>query len=388
MKTAFTIALRFLLSNKGQTILISFGIAIGISVQFFIGSLITGLQNSLINTTIGNAAHISVVSDADNRLIENFDKLLTDIQNKDLRFTAIVPVLDQPGLIIDDERSNSIVIRGFDLERAEAIYEFSERIVEGNLPSRTNEAAIGLELANDLGVRRGDRINVTVLEGISDEFRITGIFDLEVQSINRTWFLTDIRSAQRLFDINDAITSIEIQVARDNVFQADTIAEDLIPVLQNTELEINNWKDQNASLLSGLNGQSISSFMIQFFVVISVVLGIASVLAISVMQKSKQIGILKAMGIKSLQSKLIFLFQGLLLGILGGFFGVAFGVGLAYSFTVFARQPDGSPVVALFIDSGFLLASFLLAVISSTIAALIPARKSAKLDPIEVIRNA
>jgi len=388
MRTAFIIALRFLVFNKGQTALILFGIAIGISVQFFIGSLINGLQNSLINTTIGNAAHISITSDADDRLIENFDRLLSDIQQKDSRLTAIVPVFDQPGLIIDNERSNSILIRGFDLERAEAIYEFSQRLVEGDLPLRTNEAAIGLELAKDLGVRLGDSINVTVLEGISDDFRVTGIFDLDVQSINRTWFLTDIRSAQSLFDIDDAITSIEMQVAREIVFQADLIAEELAPILGNSDLELNNWKNQNASLLTALNGQSISSLMIQFFVVISVVLGIASVLAISVMQKSKQIGILKAMGIKSLQSKLIFLFQGLFLGVLGGFLGIAFGIALAYSFTVFARQPDGSPVVALFIDPGFLIISFLLAVISSTIAALIPARKSAKLDPIEVIRNA
>ena len=183
------------------------------------------------------------------------------------------------------------------------------------------------------------------------------------------------------------MTAIEIQIGPDEVFEADLISEKLTPILNDPELELTNWKVQNASLLSGLNGQSVSSYMIQFFVVVSVVLGIASVLAISVLQKSKQIGILKAMGIKTRQSSLIFLFQGLILGLIGGILGLIIGLGLSISFTIFAVRPDGSPVVPLFIDRNFLLLSFGLAVVASTLAALVPARKSARLDPIEVIRN-
>ena len=128
--------------------------------------------------------------------------------------------------------------------------------------------------------------------------------------------------------------------------------------------------------------------MIQVFVMISVLLGIASVLAITVVQKSKQIGILKAMGIKDKTASLIFLFQGLLLGIAGGILGVALGLGLAFVFTKFAVNSDGTPVVPLYIDYKFILLSALIAVGASTLAALIPARKSLKLNPIEVIRNA
>ena len=127
--------------------------------------------------------------------------------------------------------------------------------------------------------------------------------------------------------------------------------------------------------------------MIQVFVLIAVVLGIASVLAITVLQKSKQIGILKAMGIKDSTSSLIFLFQGLLLGVLGGILGVLLGLGLSFSFTRFALNPDGTPVVPLYIDYGFIALSALIALASSTFAALIPARRSSKLNPIEVIRN-
>jgi len=387
MRIAFQIAVRFLSSNKGQTILIALGIAIGISVQIFIGSLITGLQKSLVDTTIGNAAQISVVSDADDRLIEKYEPIAAAALRREPRLTAISPVLDQPGLIIDGDRSNSILMRGFDFVRAESVYEFSKRLVVGRLPERDSHALIGIDLARELGVQPGDSIEVTVLGGIKKSFTLVGVFDLEVQSVNKTWFLANLEAVQDLFATGDAVTAIEIQVGPDEVFAADTISEQLKPILNDPELELTNWKVQNASLLSGLNGQSVSSYMIQFFVVVSVVLGIASVLAISVLQKSKQIGILKAMGIKTRQSSLIFLFQGLILGLIGGILGLIIGLGLSISFTIFAVRPDGSPVVPLFIDRNFLLLSFGLAVVASTLAALVPARKSARLDPIEVIRN-
>jgi lipoprotein-releasing system permease protein len=97
---------------------------------------------------------------------------------------------------------------------------------------------------------------------------------------------------------------------------------------------------------------------------------------------------LKAMGIQNLDASLIFLFEGLILGVLGALFGVILGLGLATAFTTFALNADGSPVVPLFIDPTFIAVSALIAVLASLGASLIPARKSSKLSVIEVIRNA
>ena len=171
-----------------------------------------------------------------------------------------------------------------------------------------------------------------------------------------------------------------------DLFNADVIASDLSSNLGD-DYKITNWKDDNAELLSGLNGQSISSIMIQVFVLISVVLGIASVLAITVLQKSKQIGILKAMGIKDKDASLIFLFEGLLLGIMGAILGVILGFLLSFMFSKFALNPDGTPVIKLYIDYKFIGLSAVIAILSSTKAALIPARRSSKLNLLEVIKN-
>lgn len=387
MSISLKIAIRFLKSSRGQTILIALGIAIGISVQIFIGSLIQGLQKSLVNTTIGNSSQITILSNTDDELIHDYEQLITSAKAADTRIIKVSPTLDQPGLIVLAKRTKSILIRGFAFEAADQIYNIKSRLIEGRLPTSDDEVVIGKALQSELGVQNGDRIEITVLNGVKQSFTVSGIFDLKVQAINTNWFLTTLSSVQKLFAMEGSITSIEMQVDSSSVFKADEIAGSLSRLNMDDKLKITNWKTQNEQLLSGLNGQSISSYMIQLFVVISVVLGIASVLAISVLQKSKQIGILKAMGIKGRQASMIFLYQGLILGILGGLLGVLLGLGLAYSFTLFARNPDGTPVVALLLDPAFFALSFFIAVAASSLASLIPARKSSRLDPIEVIKN-
>lgn len=387
MGVSLKIAIRFLKSNRGQTILIVLGIAIGISVQVFIGSLIAGLQTSLVGSTIGNSSQITVLSNVDDPYIRDYDRLMQTLQTRDGRIVHISPALDQPGIILNGDVSESILVRGLDFGKADPIYAISGRLLEGRLPRQDYEVVIGRDLQTALDVRVGDRIEVTVLDGVRQMFRLTGVFDLKVQSVNKAWFLTTLPSAQALLDKRNRVTSIEMQVNQDTVFSADTISASLQDLNRGGDLKITNWKAQNEQLLSGLSGQSVSSLMIQVFVVISVVLGIASVLAISVMQKSKQIGILKAMGIRNGQASRIFLYQGLILGILGGLMGLLIGFGLAYSFTVFARRPDGTPVVALLIDPNLFALSFVIAVLSASLASLVPARKSSRLDPIEVIKN-
>ncbi|WP_455718001.1 ABC transporter permease [Anaerosporobacter sp.] len=384
MRLAFKIATRFLKSSKGQTALIVLGIAVGVSVQIFIGSLIQGLQKSLINKTVGNSPQITISSTKADKLINGSDEIIDKIESTDNRIKNLSVTTDIPALVKEDNQNYSVLIRGMNKDDSDKIYNIKKRIYEGREPKYDLEVMIGKELKQELGAKIGDEIQIITNNGEVNTVTITGFYNLNVASLNKSWLITTLENAQNMFSLGGDVTNIEMQVTE--VFKADEIAANIESKLNNN-YKVDNWKAQNEELLSGLKGQSVSSIMIQVFVLIAVALAIASVLAITVIQKSKQIGILKAMGIKDKTASYIFLFQGLLLGIMGAILGVILGLLLEIAFTKFAINPDGTPIVDLYINYGFIVLSAFIALASATIAALIPARRSSKLNPMEVIRN-
>ena len=383
MKTAAKIAWRFLTHAKGQSILIAVGIAVGVSVQVFIGSLISGLQVELVDTAIGRNTQVTVSALKRGETVENYQAVVDQIVKTRSDVEDVSPVVDASGFLRNSQGDDfPIQLRGFVLDKADGIYRLSEALVSGSLPG-DGEVLIGKNLAQEAGIV--DTVTLATPRGNTREAAVSGIFDLGTAALNERWVISGLKLAQEVYGYGSG-TASSIEMQAQDPFLADTIASELDAALPDT-LKVTDWKTQNEQLLSGLNGQSISSLMIQIFVLFSVVLGIASVLAISVLQKSKQLGILKAMGIRNRDASLVFLIEGFLLGIAGAVLGVALGLGLAFSFTKFALNPDGTPVIALFIDPAFISLSGVIAVVSATLASLIPARRSARLDPMEVIRN-
>ena len=383
---ALKLATRFLKSGKGQTVLIILGIAVGVSVQMFIGLLIQGLQKSLLDTTIGSTSQITITSTNDDKLIDDWQKKVS-IVKANPNVVHVSAAADGSAFVKFEDKNEPVLLRGFIMDQADKIYSLSSRLTEGKLPQGSGEVAVGKELKDSLGLSVGDTIDIQNIRGQTDSLEVSGFYDLKVSSINKSWLLVELEDAQNFFGYDDMITSIETQLPQADAFNVQTVAAEINNKLNDSSIQVDNWMDQNQSLLSGLSGQSSSSLLIQVFVVVSVVLGISSVLSITVLQKSKQIGILKAMGLKDNQTRTLFLFEGLILGIFGAILGVALGLGLLYAFTTFAVKPDGTPVVPIYMDYGFVALSAGIAIIASLIAAVAPARKSSRLSPIEVIRN-
>jgi lipoprotein-releasing system permease protein len=375
---SFKIALRFLLSNKTQTILIALGIAVGVSVQVFIGSLIQGLQASLIDSTIGSRSHITITAETRGGYLDDDDDFYQTLKTYDEDISAVSPVLEGSATIITDDFSDPVIIRGFNYNDANNIYQFSDKIIEGRLPTSANEVVIGIDLLENLDADIDDVLSLQLPTADSlKDVTVVGVFDFEVTSINNSWLLMELDSAQSFLAVA-GISAIEMQL--DAVFDSVTIQENLLDDYGD-DYTITEWQGANQELLTGLEGQSTSSIMIQVFVMISVVLGISSVLAITVLQKSKQLGILKAMGATDKQASFIFLFEGILLGLIGAVLGVILGLGLLFGFTL------STDVVPILINPLFIAGSATIAVVASMGASLIPARRSAKLSVIEVIRN-
>lgn len=396
------IALRFLKSGKTQTLFILLGIAVGVAVMIFLGSLITSLQESLVQKTIGNSSQITVRaaddevsrilagSNGNNALLRgNFSMIERHLNNwtlivnqleKDNRIVAVSPTIEGTALIRSAGKNQSVLVKGIQLEQADKIYDIKSRLAEGDAGVEGNNALIGAKLSDDLGVKSGDTVNLLTPNGDNVSLIVSGIFDLKNESANETIVFMDLKRTQKLFQLGSGITSVETQIK--NPFEADKVAEEWRNILG--DVKIDEWKSQNQQLLSALASQSSSSYTIQFFVILAVTLGISSVLAVSVVQKSKEIGILKAMGATKDSASRIFLLQGLILGILGSLAGSGLGILLLTVYQYFNRS--NTSLVINYKLSGILIIG-LIATIAGTLASLIPARRSANLNPMEAIKN-
>jgi len=377
------IALRFLRSSRLQTLLVVIGIAVGVSVQVFVGTLITSLQASLIDRTVGDSPHVTVKNE-DGSVITGWVEMMEQVDSIPA-VTVVSAAADGYAFTPVGDNVKPVLVRGFDLAVADGIYGLEDAIYAGETPSLFGYAMVGRDLAEMANMVVGDSVRVIFSNGTDSYLVVSGLYDLKVASINSAWMITTLDTAQWLFGMGDGVTSIELQVS--DVFAADAVAAEVESTLDSASLQVDNWKDQNEQLLSGLQGQTASSLMIQVFVLASVVIAIASVLAIKVVQKSRQIGILKAMGITDRAASMIFLFEGVILGSAGSIIGVMMGVGLLYSFTTFATNPDGTALIDLYIDAWFVIGSGIIAILAAALAAVVPARKSARLSPVEVIRN-
>ncbi|MDY6833368.1 MAG: FtsX-like permease family protein [Chloroflexota bacterium] len=381
----FTIAARFLRSAKSQTVLIIIGIAIAISVQIFVGSLLASLQKGLVEKTAGNLPHITISAAIDGNAITGWRDIVDSVEDDDS--IEIVSVsADSNAFMGIGDNNKPILLRGFVFDDADRIYGIGESIYEGDINQERGDVLVGKELAEELDIKLGDYLALTAPGDIVGQVRVSGFFDLGVANLNELWVITDLETSQELFGFGDAVTSIELDLYE--IFEADAIALDIEDMLGNpSSIKVENWKGQNDDLVSGLDGQRMSSVIIRVAILASVVIAIASILVISVLQKSKQLGILKAMGIKDRDASLIFVYQGFILGLAGSVMGILLGVFLFYVFVSATDNGDSSPLIAFRLENGFLIQSFIINVIASGMAGLIAARRSSGLNPIDVIRE-
>jgi lipoprotein-releasing system permease protein len=239
---------------------------------------------------------------------------------------------------------------------------------------------LGTELASDLGASIGDKVRIQSTEGEEQLFEIVGLVDLGSRQVNQRWALVSLRNGQTLLGIPGGATTLYATVS--DIYDAESAAR---RVRELTALEARSWMEQNAQLLTALRSQSASTAMIRFFVVLAVAIGITSVLVVSVVQRSREIGILRAMGMSARTVQAVFLVQGGLMGLLGSIVGSAIGGGLALGFAHFAPSPGGEALFPIQLDAGLFASAAAIATFTGVLAALFPATRAARLDPAEAM---
>lgn len=397
------VAVRFLTEGRFQSLLIIVGVAAGVAVVAYISALITGLQRNTLEKTLGAQAHISV-SPLDERVtpalsaqpnalrwsdtqaraqrlqtITNWQAIVALLAQRP-GVSAVSPMTSGAALAQRGEATRAIALSGVELSRYDRIVNLRSKLVAGTLTLSPGEAIIGQTLAEDLGVRVGDRITVVINER-RDTVRLTGLVDLGIKDLNRRMVLVPLRSAQTLLNLPGGVTQIDLRL--DDVWTAQDLAKVLARELPN---KVESWQEANAQLVSALRAQSVSTAVIRTVVMLVVVLGIASVLVVSVVQKQREIGILRAMGTTRGQILRVFLLQGVLVATLGSLLGVLLAAGLIAGFTAFVKGSDGLPLFSITLPPAMALQIVLITSVAGVLAAVAPARRAAHMDPAQAIR--
>jgi lipoprotein-releasing system permease protein len=379
--------------------MITIGIAVGVAVIVFISALIQGLQSNIVERTLGTQAHIRLLSpDEVNHIVPpaagTLQLLQEDQRAQRLRsinnwqqitetldqlpvLTAVSPVVSGPAFVQRGEAIQSVALVGINLERYRQIIPLKKYMVSGELRVSADNVLIGRQLAKDLGVQVGSKLRLDTGQQKNAVVNISGIFELGVRELDARYVYLDLKQAQSLLNLPGGVTVIDLTIQ--DIFQADQIASQ---VGRLTGLKAESWIETNAQLMNAITAQSLSTNMIIVFVGISVAFGIASVMSVSVVQRTREIGILRATGATQAQILRVFLFQGAIFGLLGSMLGSVVSYGLIWGFNQF-----GPGLFYISISIKLILSALFLATMTGILAAAIPSRRAAALDPVEAIRH-
>lgn len=408
MKFESMLAWRYVTSSRGQTGLTVAAVAAAVCLITFLNCLLLGVQTRFIRDLIGSMAHISVkVPDPDPEPLQDTEdqqyaatvqkqlQKRTDLKRPGrleailLQFPHVEYAAASVGgqaFLIRGVRQFGVSVRGAEPAKQESISYLSDDMVGGRwLSIGPNDIVIGFKLAQDTGVSLGDTVTLVSSERIQQRFVVAGIFDTgQVQVDGSTVFVT-LRAAQQLFARGTDAESISLKL--DDPFQAREVSR---MITDSLGLKTENWMEEQAQLVNAFAAQNGSRVMISFFSLAASAFGIASVLIVSVFQRSRQIGILKSMGAKDAQILRVFALQGLYISVIGAVVGALSAFALLTFLSGFkqvARFGKSDQLFPAILDPKIFAMAMLAAIIATLLAALLPALRAARTNPVEVINE-
>ena len=387
-----------------QTIAIVSGVAIGVGVIVFMSAMLSSLQRNFVTRVLMSQAHIAILPPEEvarplrsrdagvvyasqvqrpTQRLRSIDQWqgIVELVRRRGDVVTVTPTVSTAALAVRGDASRSISLTGIEDADYFQIVKIPAYVTQGVSTLTSDDILIGSELARQLGVAVGDKLNVVAASAVTRRLTVTGIFDLGNKGANERSTFVALRTAQSLAGLDGGVTSIDITVT--DLYAAEVIAQS---VSASAGVKAESWIVTNAQMFSTLSAQEMSFTTIQAFVALSVAFGVASVLIVSVIQRSQDIGILRAMGATQLQMLRVFLLQGGVLGGAGAAAGAALGVGALAIFHALVRLQDGSELFPLTVTASLFVWSIALAIVTGVLAAALPAISAARLNPVDAIR--
>lgn len=415
MKLPFSayIAWRYIRFNIRQSLIVALAVGIGVSIIIFIPSVNLSFFDLLLRRTVINAPHIQITREFETlprdelalrrqfpgaerilvadetttrrRNIRAYNQLLASL----LRFpgvTEAAPYISEQVIIVKANEVRGVEVRGIIPELEKSVSTLEEDVEVGNLDTLSgSQIFLGWRLADELGVEVGDYVQLITAEG-SRSFKVAGLINSGIYARDLGTALISLRSAQRLLDMPGQVTGISLQV--EDIYQAESIGQG---IARTYNVKSRSWMVENETLLEQITNFRIIIAVISFLIVFAAASSITSILIMVVASKSREIGILKAMGATSDAIVRIFLLQATFLSILGSLAGVLGGIGLIalYNITPFARAETvlgiGREPVRLNLEYTYIAVFY--AMLSSILASIFPAWRAGKMDPVKAINQ-
>ncbi len=382
---AVTIAIRHILSRRRQTILSVLAVALAVSISVIFTSLVTGQQQILTDLVEEKLPHVVVKPEPG----EEFIHLYKGLQDRIGTLQGIksrAASLSTTATLSRKDKTKNALLKGSDPLEMDKIYKIGASMVQGDFGSiqQTGNAALGSTLAENLDIKLGDKVYATFPNARATDLTVTGIFFTGTPLDERVAFVS-LKTARNFRDIGDVINAVEISL------QDITPAEGLAAQITTWGYNALSWQENNPEIMRAIN---IGGFWTRFSVLLFMVVaffGVASIMNLLVVEKTREIGMLMAMGASRSNIRDIFLVESAILGFMGAAAGTALGLAgvLLLGNVPFEIAAGGSEITTLplIINPWEIFMLVFWAVALSIVAAVYPARKASRLDPVMALRG-
>lgn len=409
MSFEWFVSIRYLITKRRQafipiiTLISIFGVALGVMALITVFAVMSGFEKDLRDKILGTNSHI-IIQQQGEKGLQEYKKVLNWIKDEN-RIVASAPFIYGQSILQSETNTVGVVVRGIDPAKEETTIKLSKKIVEGKLEFGTNGIILGVELATKLGLSVGDKL-IAITKVImtpmgmmpqSNEFKVVGLFETGMYEYDATLAYVSLDSGQKLLGLNaNAVTGIEIIV--EDIYQAERIARDLQKKL-GYPYWVRSWGDINRNFFAALRLEKIVTVIIVTLSVLVAAFNIISTLIMIVMEKTKDIGILKSLGASNGSIRAIFVSLGFIIGVVGTIIGAIGGVWLSNSLNHIIKFIENTFDISIipadvyylnFLPTHLEVRDVLLVSLSAvficTLATLYPAHQAARLNPVEALR--
>ena len=369
------------------------GVALGVSALLVVLAVMSGFDHDIKEKLVGTNAHLIV--DAPEGL-QDTGELLRALSAME-RVVGASPFISGQAILRLPDQAFGVMVRGIDEKREGRVNQLANYLVLGSLPDDEEKVVIGSELAAFLGARIGDPLLlISPADGKTHELTVSGVFRSGMYEYDANLIAVSLSRAQKIYHLGSAVTGIGVKL--DRLEEAEALKAEVQERL-GARYRVRTWTELNPALFGALRVEKTVMFVILTLIVVVAALNIMSMLIMIVMEKTKDIGILRALGATRASIAALFLSQGCVIGIVGVCLGLAGGLTLTLHLNTVSKWLERAFGLSLFPPTVYYLdhiptqvnsadvlavvgATFCLTVLAGTYAAI----RAARLAPVDALR--